>query len=266
MYINGQKLNLKRFSGGELKILKSELEKYVKNNHVQILYAGEESFLELLIILRYYNYISTKIDLVLSYLPYQRMDHKGRDELDTVNYVADILNDLKLNSITICEPHCGTDMFKKAKEFSYVEHIKQKVFAETNFDENNDTIVLTDKGGLKRYGDLTKNVVYFNKVRDMQTGLIVKHEILGTIEQNSKCIIVDDIISTGDTILNVVEYLKAQGVKDIYIMCGHYEKNKYNKRLINCDDIQKIYSTNSLSKRSNKKLKLFDVKELLWKR
>ena len=266
MYINGQKLNLKRFSSGELKILKSELEKYVKNNHVQILYAGEESFLELLIILRYYIKISTKIDLVLSYLPYQRMDHEGRDELDTVNYVAYILNDLKLNSITICEPHCSTNMFKNSKEFSYINYIKQKVFEEINFDENHDTIVLTDKGGLKRYGHLTKNVVYFNKARDLQTGLIVKHEIVGKIGQNSKCIIVDDIISTGDTILNVVKYLKAQGIKDIYIMCGHYEKNKYNKRLINCDDIKKIYSTNSLSKRSNKKLKLFDVKELLWKR
>lgn len=266
MYINGQKLKLKRFSSGELKILKSELEKHIKNNRVQILYAGEENFLELLIILRYYIKISTKIDLVLSYLPYQRMDHKDRDELDTVNYVADILNELKLNSITICEPHCEIDMFKNSKEFSFIENIKQKVFNEIDFNENHDTIVLTDKGGLKRYGNLTKKVVYFNKIRDLQTGLIIKHEIVGKLKQNSKCIIVDDIISTGDTILNVAKYLKSQGFKDIYIMCGHYEKNKYNKRLINCNDIQKIYSTNSLSRRGNKKLKLFDVKELLWKR
>ena len=263
MYIYDKKLKLKRYSSGELKILRSELEKHKKNDRVQIIYNGEESFLELLIILRYYININTKIDLVLSYLPYQRMDHIGRDELDTVNYVADILNGLNLNSITICEPHCDIDVFQNSKEFSYINYIKQKVFDEINFDENNDTVVLTDKGGLKRYGNLTKNVVYFNKVRDMQTGLIIKHEIVGTIKQNSKCIIVDDIISTGDTILNVVEYLKAHGIKDIYFMCGHYEKNKYNKRLINCDDIQKIYSTNSLSKRSNKKLKLFDVKEML---
>ena len=143
-------------------------------------------------------------------------------------------------------------------------YILLPVFAEIDFDKNMDTVVLTDKGGLNRYGNLTKNVVYFNKVRDLQTGLIVKHEIVGKIKPNSKCIIVDDIISTGDTILNVVEYLKSQGINDIYIMCGHYEKNKYNKRLISCDDIKKIYSTNSLSHRSNKKLKLFDVKEMIW--
>lgn len=264
MYINKQKVTFKRFSSGELKLLNSQLCDLAKNSSVEILFNNEESIFELLLILKYYESHNISIDLILSYLPYQRMDHEGRDELDTINYVAEIFNNLNLKSLTICEPHCKTTMFNNAKQISFVKKIKQQVFDEIGFDSNNDTIVLTDKGSLNRYNDIGKNFVYFDKVRDIDTGLIIKHEIVGNLNPDSKCIIVDDIISTGDTNLNIVNHLKNLGVKQIYILCGHFEKNKHNKRLLNNNSITKIFSTNSLTKRANKKLKLFDVKEIIY--
>ena len=90
MYINGRKLKVRRYSSGELKFIKSDLNSYAINNRVKIVYLGEYSLFELLLILKYYVSNGVLVDLILSYLPYQRMDHRGRDELDTVNYVADI--------------------------------------------------------------------------------------------------------------------------------------------------------------------------------
>jgi len=111
---------------------------------------------------------------------------------------------------------------------------------------------------------MSKNLVYFNKVRDIETGLIIKHELIGNLDITKKIIIVDDIISTGDTIINIVDKLTEMGAKEIYILTGHIEKNKYNYRILNHKNIKKVFSTNSLRKRQTKKLKLYDTKELIW--
>ena len=264
MYINGKLLSIKRYSSGELKFLKSTLNSFLVNNTVEILYLNTESIFELQLVLNYYNSINANINLILSYLPYQRMDHKDRDELDTVNIVANIFNSLNLKSITICEPHCETNSFNNVINFSLINHFKDKVFKMINFDPNIDTIVVTDKGGFNRYKNLGKNIVYFNKVRDLETGLIIKHEIVGKIKNDTKILIVDDIISTGDTICNIVDYLKTFYTNNIYIFSGHFEKNKYNKRLFNEEKVAKIFTTNSLTKKTSKKLILFDIKEIFY--
>lgn len=262
MYINGNKLNVRRFSSGELKFLKSELDKFIVNNRVEILYVNEYSFFELMLVIKYYCGKDVLVDLVMGYLPYQRMDHKNRDELDTVNYVANIINELKLDSLTICEPHCKIDCFNDCKSFSYIGSMKNFVFKDVNFDENKDIVVLADKGGVERYKNIFNKVIYFNKVRDEDSGLIIKHEIVGGFNVCGKVVIVDDIISTGDTIVNIIEELINHNVKEIYIMSGHFENNKYNKRIFEYNEVRKVYSTNSLKKKGSKKLKLFDVKNL----
>ena len=261
MYINGRKLEVRRYSSGELKFIKSELDDYVVNNTVNVLYVGNYDIFELLLVLKYYKKKDVCINLVLDYLPYQRMDHEDRDELDTVNFVANMFNELELNSIVVCEPHCEVKKFNNSKVISYVKLLKDKVFDEINFDVNKDTVVLTDKGGLKRYGYIAKNAVYFNKERDLETGLIVKHNIVGDVK--GKVVIVDDIISTGDTIVNIIDKLCEFGVKEIYVLSGHIENNKYNRRILNYSNVLKVYSTNSLKKRGNSKMKLFDVKDIV---
>ena len=264
MLINKQIFKPKRYSSGELKLVKSDLDKYIIDQKVEILFENKLSIFELLLILDYYKSKDIKIDLILSYLPYQRMDHKDSHLVNTLSNVANIFNLLKLNSITLCEPHCDIQDFERANALSYVENIKDKVFALSNFDTKKDFVVLTDKGGLKRYGNITKNTVYFNKQRDPYTGLIIKQEIVGNLKDCKKILIVDDIISTGDTIINIVDYLKKLNIKEIYIMSGHLENNKYNKRLEQIDEIKTIYSTNSLKKKGNKKIHLFDVKEIIY--
>lgn len=264
MLINRQIFKPKRYSSGELKLIKSELDKYIIDQKVEILFENKLSIFELLLIIDYYKLQNVKIDLILSYLPYQRMDHKDGHLVHTLADIANIFNSLNLNSITICEPHSAINHFKNASELSYISAIKNQVFRLSHFDTEKDFVVLTDKGGLKRYGNIAKNLVYFNKQRDPYTGLIIKQEIVGNLKDCKKVLIVDDIISTGDTIINIVEYLKKLNIKEIYIMSGHLENNKYNKRLEYIDEIKTIYSTNSLKKKGTKKIYLFDIKEIIY--
>ena len=266
MFINGKDFVVKRYSSGELKLIKSDLDSYVISDRVEIVYFNEYSIFELLLILKYYLSKNIKVDLILTYLPYQRMDHVGRDELDTVNIVADIFNGLNLNSLLICEPHCDISCFKNCSSVSLIEKMKNMVFEEIGFDDGKDIVVLTDKGGLKRYGDFCENIVWFEKVRDENTGLIIDHQLVGDIECFSKALIVDDIISTGDTIINIIEKLESIGIKNIYVLSGHLEVNRYNDRIKEYSSIKKIFSSNSLTKKEGYKLKLFDVENLLKKK
>lgn len=263
MYINDQKVSIRRYSSGELKFIKSDLDKCIMDNKVKIIYENELSFFELVLILKYYKNNNVMVDLILSYLPYQRMDHEGIDELDTVNYVFDILNDLNLNSIAVCEPHCDVSGLNNCRVISLVKNIKEKVFKEINFDEESDFAVLTDKGGVERYGDISKNIAYFKKVRDKETGLIVSHELVENIDKSKKFVIIDDIISTGDTIVNIINKLVSLDVKEIYIISGHIENNKYNERINSFSCVKGVYSSNSLLKRENEKIKLYDVYDIV---
>lgn len=263
MVINGKKLEIRRYSSGELKFIRSELDECVENDRVKIIYENEYSFFELILILKYYLNKGVLIDLVLSYLPYQRMDHKDKDELDTVNYVAQLFNDMKLNSITICEPHCDVDMFNNCAKISLVYRIKDLVFDKIGFKQDTDVVVLADKGGVRRYGGIAKNIVYFEKKRDETTGLIIEHNIVGELDKCKKVVIVDDIVSTGDTIVNIIEKLIEEGIKEIYLLVGHYEVNKYNERIFGFKEMKKVFSSNSLTKNSKRKLKLYDVCELI---
>lgn len=263
MLVNDRKLDVRRYSSGELKFIRSELDEYIENNKVKIIYENEYSVFELLLVLKYYLNKGVLVDLIFSYLPYQRMDKEGKDELDTINYVANMFNDLNLNSIIVCEPHCEINMFNNSSKISLVEKMKDLVFEEISFDNSKDVVVLADKGGVKRYGSIFKNVVYFEKKRDENTGLIIEHNIVGKLNKDSKVVIVDDIVSTGDTIVNIIEKLILEGIKEIYLLVGHYEVNKYNERIFGYKEIKKVFSSNSLTKMNSDKLKLYTVSELI---
>ena len=115
MYINGKKFSPKRFSSGELKLLSQDLE--TSEKRVDILYDGEDiSIFELLIIVKYYKSNGYDVYLTLNYLPYQRMNHNNGYEVETLKYVSELFNDLKLFTdlmLPIFSTKLGLLKFKK---------------------------------------------------------------------------------------------------------------------------------------------------------
>ena len=187
------------------------------------------------------------------------MDHNNGHEAPTLEYVAEFFNSLELESIKICEPHCSIDKFKNSEKIDLVGKIFKNVCKKIGFDENKDFLIFTDKGAKQRYGHLGKNHIYFEKQRSLDTGLIASHKMIGNLPKDTKAILIDDIISSGDTICSCLNLIES----NIYIICGHYEKNKYNKRLFENKKIIKIFASNSLTKQSNAKLELFKIENLI---
>lgn len=263
MTINDKKFIPYRYSSGELKLKNDYLMSFVKDNKVKIVFNNELSFFELLLLLTYYRSNDVKIDLTLCYLPYQRMDHPNENNVETVKYVAYHLNNLNLNRLNICQPHCELNYFKNAKEINLVEKLFDKVKNEIEFDLDKDKVIFTDKGSVKKFSHLAKNYAYGEKVRDKQTGLISSYKLCGEIENGQKILIIDDIVSSGDTICGILNLLTDFTSSEIYILSAHLENNKYNKRLEQNSQVVKIFSSNSLRKKSTKKIKLFNVVKIL---
>ena len=260
MLINNINYNISRFSSGEMKLHIEDLLNLVQNNEVNILYNGEISMFELMIIIEFYQSNDVLINLTLCYLPYQRMDKNNGKEVCTIKLVANIINKLRLNKLFICEPHCNIDYFNNAKIIPLVEKIYNKAISIIT-PSINDKIVFTDAGSHQKYGHLSTNSIYFRKHRSLETGLIDKHEIVGDISNARKFVIIDDIISSGDTIISCIDMLPADS--EIYIICGHFEDNKYNLRLLDLPQVKGIFSSNSLLKKELPKLKLYDISELI---
>ncbi|PKK95788.1 MAG: hypothetical protein CVV59_01920 [Tenericutes bacterium HGW-Tenericutes-4] len=265
MFINGQKLVLGRYSSGELKLLHEVMLKNVQDNEViEILYNKDiVTFFELLLIIKYYKKQNKKINLTLTYLPYQRMDHNNGYEVETLKLVADLLNELNLNKLTICEPHCPITYFNNANSVSFVDLIFKKL-QKNNITKENSILFFTDNGARRRYEHLGNHFITGEKVREKETGLISSYNLVGKIEKHKQIVLIDDIISTGDTMICALDELLKHTNQEVIIVCGHFEKNKYNKRLLTLKNVKHIYASSSLTKRGNKKLTLFKVRELLY--
>ena len=70
MLINQKKYKKKKYSSGELRFVRSELDSFIENGEVEIFLENDYPILELSIILKYYKLKGVRVKLVFSYLPY----------------------------------------------------------------------------------------------------------------------------------------------------------------------------------------------------
>ena len=71
MLINKMDFVPKRHASGELKLVKDDLDRYILNGKVEILYERKVNFFELLLIVDYYISNNVLVDLILAYLPFE---------------------------------------------------------------------------------------------------------------------------------------------------------------------------------------------------
>ena len=119
--------------------------------------------------------------------------------------------------------------------------------------------VSPDVGGVSRTRDLAKRVKADLAIIDKRRPAPGKSEvmnILGNVKSKT-CIIVDDIIDSGGTIVNAVNALKKNGANEVYVFITHGVlsgdaaikiKNSKIKKLIVTDTIDNVKKINNNSK------------------
>lgn len=163
-------------------------------------------------------YPQAQIHLHMPYIPYARQDRVcNAGEALSIKAVARLINAQKYAAVSVVDPHSPVsvaliDRVQVSDQFDVFEDIKS--------DWCNWTIVAPDMGASKKCEDFAKrvgakDVMYFNKTRDLATGKITGMSILNPqiLTPDSKLLVLDDICDGGRTfveLFNVVNGLRQE--------------------------------------------------------
>jgi ribose-phosphate pyrophosphokinase len=120
----------------------------------------------------------------------------------------------------------------------------------------NSIIVSPDKGGTKRakkIAELLKlQILCLKKTRDRETGLVSIEEKLGLVVEGMDAILIDDMISTGGSIVKACRVLKKHKIRNIIVLCTHAILLDNALEKIMNTGVKEIISTNSIPNNCSK--------------
>ncbi len=203
---------------------------------------------------------ASSITVVLPLL-YESRQHrrKGRESLDCALAIQELhaLGIKNIITFDVHDPNVQNAAPCLSFENFYPTHtILKKFIKEEDVDYNNLLVVSPDTGAMDRaiyYANmLNTNVGMFYKRRDLTKIVngknpIVQHEYMGCDVENKNVIVVDDMIASGSSMLEVAEELKKRGANKVYLVStfalftnGIVSFNKAHKDKI----FDKLYATN----------------------
>ena len=200
-----------------------------------------------------------RIELLMPYIPNARMDRvKNSDEVFTLKYFAEFINDLKLDSVEVLDPHSNvsTALIDNISIIEPTDIILNLL--ETVNSDGNTILFFPDEGAMKRYSHIASKCdipyVFGMKNRDWRSGEILGLEVLGETDAvpGKNILIIDDICSRGGTFLHSAKALKAMGAADIDLYVSHLENSVWEGDMIRSGLVRNIYTTNSIYRFQNK--------------
>lgn len=191
------------------------------------------------------------ICVVSPYLAYTRQDKVFVDgEIITIKLVGKILACLGITKLITIDSHkpnalnysfATIDLTAIPSLSSYVKH---------NLTMNNPIVISPDEGGIERAkkfaGLINANSLSLVKTRDRFTGDVSISLLDQGSLKNCDALIVDDMISTGASIMKTIELLKKYHIGDVYAICTHaLLLDDAKQKLLNAG-IKEVISTNSI--------------------
>ncbi len=253
--IEFQVIDVTTFNDGEIKIrVQSDLSQK-KCIVIQSLFPDvNKRFIQLLMILYKLKQDNASVkNLVIPYLAYARQDKMFLPgEVITIKMIADLLSFFSLENFITVDIHnvSSLSFFKcNVTNISAIPHLAN-YFSERH-DLRNFIVISPDMGGKVRAEKFARfgHVPYYilNKTRDRLSGKVKIEDRLDFDASNKDVIIVDDIISTGSSIVEASKILKKNGADKIYVACTHalLLDNAIGK--IKESGVKEIVSTNSIS-------------------
>lgn len=213
------------------------------------------------------------ITIVVPYLGYQRQDHIFRSgEAVSLEVIIRIFHSFRVDRVISFDLHSLKieEFFKK--EISHLSALPLFAQEIKKLKEKDITLVSPDMGGIRRIkllaGLLGGKVpcISIEKDRDLNTGQVKSVKINGKVGKTA--IIVDDVISTGQTLISATDLLKKNGAEKVYVMATHgIFANGASQNLQN-SDIEKVIITDSINvpdKRKFDKLEVVSIADLIIK-
>jgi len=194
------------------------------------------------------------VTAVVPYLGYQRQDHIFQDgEAVSLEVVIKTLERIGVDRFILCDLHS----IKTPEVFSIpVQHISAlSVFAKkiTEIQKADATILISpDMGGIRRIkilSELLGHMPYaaIEKQRDLQSGFVTATNFgEGTITNQTCAIIVDDMISSGKTVVAACKVLQERGINEIYVFATHAIFSEDAPHILERSSVKKVFVSNSV--------------------
>jgi len=188
---------------------------------------------------------------VIPYLGYARQDREFLlGEVITIKVLAKLLKASGATKIIVVDIHSkiALKQFKiSAKNVSAVPELV-KYFKKLKLKEP--LVVSPDLGGTNRAKEFAKlfktNFIALKKLRDRRTGNVqIKSSNLKKVI-GKDLILVDDMISTGGSIIKAAQFLKKQKCRKIFVACTHALLIDGAEKKIKKAGVSQIVSTNTI--------------------
>ncbi|MGE5706071.1 MAG: ribose-phosphate diphosphokinase [Nitrososphaerales archaeon] len=168
-----------------------------------------------------------KTIVVIPYMAYARQDKAFLEgEVISISILAEIIECFGVSRVITVDIHSQSSL-------SYFGNIIKNIsaipvlaeYALQNIFLNNVLIISPDFGGLKRaqkFGEIIqREVTFLKKTRDRLTGMVYIEDVLDFKVKDKDIILVDDMISTGNSIIKACEVLRKNGAERIFVICSH---------------------------------------------
>ena len=259
--------NIKRFADNEIYV---EINENIRGNSIFVVQStsnpANDNLMELLICIDALRRSSAKnITAVIPYFGYARQDRKvvPRTAI-SAKLVSNLITNAGANRILSVDLHAGQiqgffdipvdNLFATP---IFARHIKKKL------NLNNLICVSPDVGGVERTRALSRKINVGIAIIDKRRSTPGKSEVMNIIGnvKNKVCVIVDDIIDSGGTIVNAANALKNKGAKDVYVYITHAVLSGTAVEKLEKSEIKKLIITDTID--NSKKIKTIKKIEVI---
>lgn len=173
----------------------------------------------------------TSIELHIPYFPYARQDRVcDEGEALSVKVMADLINSLNCQKVTIVDPHSDVTpaLLKNVFVISMADIIVKSSLPEL-IEEKQLILLSPDAGAEKKVRTVAKalttigvatDIICASKARDTKTGAITATHIHGDV-RGKNILMLDDICDGGRTFIELAKTLKTANAGDIYLYTTH---------------------------------------------
>tara|TARA_Y100001935_G_C17209576_1_gene459367 strand:- start:7 stop:939 length:933 start_codon:yes stop_codon:yes gene_type:complete len=265
--------SIKKFSDGEIYI---EINENIRGNSIFVIQSvsspANDNLMELLLCIDALKRSSAKnITAVIPYFGYARQDRKVVPRTSiSAKLVSNLITKAGADRVVTIDLHAGQiqgffdipvdNLFATP---IFARHVKKKI------KRNNLICVAPDVGGTERARALGKFLHAGLAIIDKRRPAPGKSEVMNVIGnvKGKTCIIVDDIIDSGGTIVNAASALTDRGAKEVHVYVTHGVlsgkavqkiKNSKIKRLVITDTID-----NSERVKEAKNIEILTISQLV---
>ena len=251
--------SIRKFADGEIYI---EINENIRGNSIFIIQSvsspANDNLMELLLCIDALKRSSAKnITAVIPYFGYARQDRKVVPRTSiSAKLVSNLITNAGADRVVTVDLHAGQiqgffdipvdNLFATP---IFAKHIKKKIKS------NNIICVAPDVGGVERARALGKKLDVGLAIVDKRRPSPGKSQVMNVIGnvRNKICILTDDIIDSGGTIVNAADALVKRGAKEVHVYATHGVFSGDAVKKIKSSKIKNLVITDSID--SSDKLK-----------